>query len=162
MTSVSASHAPAAASREALADLVYREAHLLDEQRYDEWLALYATECCYWMPLDRAQTDWKRNQSIVAEDRLLLSVRVERLKARQAPSLSPMPRSQHVLQAPQAEGLVTRTPFLYVEARDEEQIMLVGTLTHSFKIENGALRITEKRIDLVNAGAGLPSIFLIP
>jgi 3-phenylpropionate/cinnamic acid dioxygenase small subunit len=28
-----------------------REAHLLDERRLDEWLALFADECLYWLPI---------------------------------------------------------------------------------------------------------------
>lgn len=146
----------------AIAELVYREASLLDEQRYDEWLALYTRDCLYWMPLSRDHTDPRRQQSIVAEDRMLLSVRVERLKAGIAPSLQPMPRAQHVLQAPRVDGMRARTPFLYVEARGEDQIVLCGTMTHTMRVEDGATRIAEKRIDLVNAHAGLPSIFLIP
>jgi benzoate/toluate 1,2-dioxygenase beta subunit len=30
--------------------LLEREARLLDELRFDEWLAMYAPECIYWVP----------------------------------------------------------------------------------------------------------------
>jgi len=37
----------------ALADasqVLYREAYYLDAQRWDEWLAMFADDCEYWMP----------------------------------------------------------------------------------------------------------------
>src|SRR6266550_8033805 len=34
-------------------DFLYREADLLDERRYDEWLALLAEDVRYWMPMRR-------------------------------------------------------------------------------------------------------------
>jgi hypothetical protein len=36
-----------------IADFLYREAELLDERRYDEWLALLADDLRYWMPMRR-------------------------------------------------------------------------------------------------------------
>ena len=34
-------------------EFLYREAELLDERRYDEWLALLADDLRYWMPMRR-------------------------------------------------------------------------------------------------------------
>ena len=34
-------------------DFLYREAELLDERRYEEWLALLAEDVRYWMPMRR-------------------------------------------------------------------------------------------------------------
>ncbi|HZT86905.1 MAG TPA: 3-phenylpropionate/cinnamic acid dioxygenase subunit beta [Stellaceae bacterium] len=36
-----------------VADFLYREAELLDERRYDEWLTLLADDMRYWMPMRR-------------------------------------------------------------------------------------------------------------
>src|SRR5207237_6036521 len=36
--------------RDCFRALLEREARLLDELRFDEWLALYAPECLYWLP----------------------------------------------------------------------------------------------------------------
>ena len=36
-----------------IAEFLYREAELLDERRYDAWLALLADDIRYWMPLRR-------------------------------------------------------------------------------------------------------------
>jgi 3-phenylpropionate/cinnamic acid dioxygenase small subunit len=36
-----------------IADYLYREAELLDERRYEEWLGLLADDIRYWMPMRR-------------------------------------------------------------------------------------------------------------
>ena len=35
--------------------LVYREARLIDEKRFDEWYELFAEDARYWIPLTRGQ-----------------------------------------------------------------------------------------------------------
>lgn len=153
----------------ALAELAYREARLLDAQRYDEWFALFAEDGRYWVPLAADQTDPIGSQSIAYEDRLLLKIRIERLMNPKAYSMHPRPASQHVLQAPAVEAadvagnrFVTRAPFVYVEARGDDQVVLAGSVVHETRVEAGALRIVLKRVDLVNAGAALPPILLFP
>jgi 3-phenylpropionate/cinnamic acid dioxygenase small subunit len=39
--------------KEELQDLLYREAELLDERRYEDWLDLFTEDCRYWMPMRR-------------------------------------------------------------------------------------------------------------
>jgi 3-phenylpropionate/cinnamic acid dioxygenase small subunit len=46
-----------------LVDFVYKEAALLDEEQYQEWLALFAEDGRYWVPLHgaRQEATEKRN-----------------------------------------------------------------------------------------------------
>ncbi|MBB5985732.1 aromatic-ring-hydroxylating dioxygenase subunit beta [Sphingobium lignivorans] len=37
-------------------DLLYREARLLDERRFDDWLAMYHDDVVFWMPAWRDET----------------------------------------------------------------------------------------------------------
>jgi 3-phenylpropionate/cinnamic acid dioxygenase small subunit len=39
--------------RQEVEDFLYREAELLDERRYEEWLDLFAEDCHYFMPMRR-------------------------------------------------------------------------------------------------------------
>jgi 3-phenylpropionate/cinnamic acid dioxygenase small subunit len=39
--------------RQEIEDFLYREAELLDERRYEDWLALLADDIRYWMPMRR-------------------------------------------------------------------------------------------------------------
>jgi 3-phenylpropionate/cinnamic acid dioxygenase small subunit len=41
------------ALQQEVADFLYREAELLDERRYEEWLALLTEDVRYWMPMRR-------------------------------------------------------------------------------------------------------------
>jgi 3-phenylpropionate/cinnamic acid dioxygenase small subunit len=153
------------AQREALIDFVYREARLLDEKNFDAWLDLFAEDGLYWIPLVPNQQDGLNHVSLMYEDRLLLKLRIERLKEPRAFSQQPESRCQHVLQRPEVEaadgdGYRLRTPFFYAEARGEEQLVFTGVVRHHLVGENGAWRIREKRIDLLNCDAALPSVQL--
>jgi len=147
---------------------VAHEARLLDERRYDEWLALFADDGRYWVPLQgAAQQEGAPHNALADEDRLLLQLRIERLKNPRAHSQHPASRCQHVLQAAtvtlaEPERCELRTPFVYIESRGERQLMLAGTCLHRLVKVGGAWRIRLKRVDLLDAGAPLPAIQLFP
>jgi 3-phenylpropionate/cinnamic acid dioxygenase small subunit len=150
-----------------LVALVYREARLLDARDLIAWNAMYTDDAYYWIPLVPDQPDGVNHTSHLYEDKLLRELRIERLKSPRAFSQQPPSRCHHLLQAPQVEVFdpaaprwVTRTSFHYTEARGDELQFLVGTATHEFRIEDGALRISHKRVDLLNCDAALPSVQL--
>jgi len=171
--SSSSSSSPSASGRDPalereLGDLVAHEAALLDGGRFDEWLALYTDDGRYWVPLQGArQVDRHSHNSIADEDRLLLSLRIERLKSPRAHSQQPRSACQHVLQASRIEAggsddgeIRVRTPFLYLEVRGDEQILLAGAYRHRLVRVDGAWKIREKRVDLLAPERPLPAIQL--
>jgi 3-phenylpropionate/cinnamic acid dioxygenase small subunit len=99
---------------------------------------------------------------------MLLTLRVERLKNPRAHSQQPRSRCQHVLQRSMrvdaADGddraHELRTPFLYVESRDGEQVLLTGLYRHWLVNVEGAWKIRLKRVDLLDADRPLPAIQL--
>ncbi|MBT2324429.1 aromatic-ring-hydroxylating dioxygenase subunit beta [Variovorax paradoxus] len=149
-------------------DFVAAEAALLDAGRFDDWLALFAEDGRYWIPLQgAAQADPHSHNSLAYEDRLLLQLRVDRLKNPRAHSQHPKSHCQHVLQRSTVERedaatgeVALSTPFVYVEARGEEQLMLAGTCRHLLVRTPAGFLIRQKRIDLLNAGRALPAIQL--
>ncbi|BEP70413.1 MULTISPECIES: aromatic-ring-hydroxylating dioxygenase subunit beta [unclassified Variovorax] len=147
-------------------DFIAHEAALLDARRFDDWLALFANDGHYWVPLlGAAQADPFSHNSLAYEDRLLLQLRVERLKNPRAHSQHPASHSQHVLQPSRieeegADDVRLRTPFLYIEARGDDQILLSGTARHHLVRTPTGWSIREKRIDLLNATRALPAIQL--
>lgn len=159
------------ASDRELIDFVYAEARMLDELRFEDWLDLYTEDGHYWMPLAHGQTDAKLHASLMYEDKLLLRVRVERLAGQRTFSQQPKSRCHHLLQAPTielghpesapAEGRhVVRTAFHYVETRQDSQTLYAGWATHTLVEQDGALRIRQKRVDLVNCDAAFGNIQL--
>ncbi|WP_165359149.1 aromatic-ring-hydroxylating dioxygenase subunit beta [Achromobacter agilis] len=151
-----------------LAAFVYHEAMLLDTQRYDEWLTLYAESGLYWMPLSQDQAPGDEAPSLLHEDLLLLRLRIQRYRNPRAHSLHPAVRGLRILQAPQvltsdasAELHRMRTPFLYMETQGDTQKMLAATAYHTIEGRPGAFRIRMKKVELLNADACLPAIQLL-
>jgi 3-phenylpropionate/cinnamic acid dioxygenase small subunit len=159
-----------AISERKLQAFVYHEARLLDERRFDEWLALFTPDGRYWVPLNgSAQVDDGLSNSIADEDYLLLSLRIERLKNPRAHSQHPASNGQHVLQQaslehsdPQAGRYELRSPFVYTEAHGADQIVLSGHYYHRLLVDEGRLRIQLKRVNLLNSGAPLSAVQLFP
>lgn len=154
-------------TRQQLVDFVYAEARLLDEQRLDDWLALFADDGYYWMPLLPGQQDPRLQTSLLYEDKLLLRIRIERLHGARTFSQQPRSRCHHLLQQPTVEEADAaagryrvRTAFHYVETRLDSQNLFVGWTTHELRDEGGALRIALKRVDLVNSDAAFGNINL--
>ena len=154
-------------THQALVDVVYHEARCIDEQRWDEWLALYTDDAHYWMPLTHGQTDPLLLGSLMYEDKMLLGIRVERLKGRRTFSQEPISRCHHLLQAPSVEMLDAglgqarlRTAFHYVETRGDEQQLYAGWASHELRLQGADWRIVLKRVDLVNCDAAFGNIQL--
>lgn len=159
--------AAAGTDERALARFVVREARLLDEKRFDEWLALFVPEGHYWVPLAHGQQDPKLHASLMYEDHLLLTLRIERLKSPRAFSQQPPSRCHHVLQHPEVDEAdphagrwVLRTPFIYSETRGDDTQRYAATAWHTLVLRDGALRLLEKRVDLLECETMLPSIQL--
>src|SRR6266513_1866379 len=77
---------------------LYREARLLDERRFHEWLALFTDDVHYWMGA-RANR-YPRNSkalSILDETKETLAGRVARLETGMAWAEDPPSRTRHVI-----------------------------------------------------------------
>jgi 3-phenylpropionate/cinnamic acid dioxygenase small subunit len=156
-------------SERVLMDFVVREARLLDEKRYQEWNALFTDDAIYWVPLTPGQPEGLEHTSHLHEDKLLRELRIERLKSPRAFSQQPPTRSLHLLQAPTVESPdaarpgehVVRTVFQYVESQGDELNTFFGVSWHRIVVdERGALRMRQKRVDLINSDAALPAVQL--
>lgn len=156
---------PADVTAEALRVFVACEARLLDEQRLDEWNALFAPGGWYWLPASPAHTDPLNQASHLYDDDLLRRVKIARLAHAAAHSQQPRGRCHHLLQESEVLRLDTaanrfelRTPFLYTELRAGRTTMLPGCAWHDLAVHDGALRIALKRVDLLHAEEALPAI----
>jgi 3-phenylpropionate/cinnamic acid dioxygenase small subunit len=152
-------------TREELVEFVYREARMIDEKRFEDWYELFTEDAYYWIPLVPDQADGVSHTSLMYEDKLLLKLRIERLRNPRSYSQQPESRCLHVLQRPEVESAdpqrneyVVRTPFLYTETRGDEQQVYAGTAFHTLTVRDGRLRIRQKRVNMLNCDAALPSI----
>ena len=87
---------------------------MLDEGRYDEWLALWLKDGHYWMPLDYNQTDPINVTSLMYEDLFMLKLQ-GRAPQRCADLLAKSPRA----------GVITSCQRPFVDEMDEA----AGTVT---------------------------------
>ena len=150
-------------------DFIYAEVRLLDESSYTEWLDLWLPDGHYWMPLDYKQKDPINETSLLWEDFFMLRLRVERLNGARTFSQKPKSRCHHVIQRPFVDHFdlekgefQTNTSMHYVETRLDDQILLALTVTHDLKLVDGALRIANKKVELLNSDAAFGNIQLLP
>ena len=144
------------AARETLRMLLEREARLLDQLNYEDWLALYAPQGIYWMPSRPGQTDPLNVASIIYEDHAILSIRVQRLLEARALVLTPMPRTTHLVSNIEAEAgedgeFTVAAAFICIEHQAERQRIYSGRHTYHLACEGDSFRIKLKRIALMNS-----------
>src|ERR1700730_4112961 len=76
------------------------EARLLDDGKFDDWLALFPSDAWCWVPSESAQADPVETVSLIYDDRRLLETRVRRLARprmdSQEPRSPPSPMIGHV------------------------------------------------------------------
>jgi benzoate/toluate 1,2-dioxygenase beta subunit len=150
------------------AALVHREARLLDGRDYAGWLALFTADCRYWVPADPAMGSPLDGPSHFHDDRQLMQARTHRLLNPRAFGAEPPPATLHFVSGiellEESEGrAVVASAQLVLEHRERggfeaDQRLFGGRVTHRLRLENGAWRIVEKRIDLVNARASMNAI----
>ena len=159
---------PTKVTAENLIALVLHEARLRDARDYDTWNRLFTDDAIYWVPLVPNQPEGLDHTSHLYEDKLLRELRIERLKSPRAFSQQPPTRSLHLLQAPTLEPddlarpgeRLVRTTFQYTESQGDELNTFVGVCWHRLVVADGALRIRQKRVDLINSDAALPAVQL--
>ena len=83
-------------------DFLSREAMYLDEKRWDEWLALYALDCEYWVPTWTAEGNLTTSPQtelslIYYTARGALEDRVVRIRSGRSPAALPLPRTTHIV-----------------------------------------------------------------
>ena len=100
--------------------------------------------------LSPEQSDGLHHNSHLYEDKLLRTLRVERLKSPRAHAQQPPSRAHHLLQVPVLERSdaveqrhVLRTAFHYAEAQGDETIFLVGTVFHHLAVQGGRLQVVK-------------------
>jgi benzoate/toluate 1,2-dioxygenase beta subunit len=150
------------ATRDQCRLLLEREARLLDEARFEEWLALYAEQCIVWVPAAERPGDPRREVTLFFDDRQRLQDRIFRLRTGKAWSQVPPSRTVRLVSNVEvfraAERLMVRSNLLLTEFRAGETRTLAAWCAHrlaSGKIEAKQMNLLERDQSLRN-----PSILL--
>lgn len=84
---------------------LYREARLLDEGRFHDWLDLFTEDVRYWMPVretlqqfpEGIHPEGQRAVSLIDDDKRFLAMRVARLDTGFAHAETPPSRTRHLI-----------------------------------------------------------------
>ena len=148
--------------------LLEREARLLDQLRYEDWLDLFARECIYWVPATPNAGDPRREIAVMFDDRRRLEDRVYRLRTGYAWSQAPASRTVRLISnvevyATQSDAVrMVRSNFLISEFWGDETRILTGWSGHRFADLGGRWKIVAKQVNLIDCDQSIrnPSIIL--
>lgn len=134
---------------------LYREARLMDTHAYEAWLALWARDAHYWIPCNADDYDTSRHVSLVNEDRAGLEDRVRRLLSGAHYAQDPRSRLSRVvsnveLEDVAADELVVHSTFNLSAHRRGRIDVVAGRVVHRLVREDGDVRISAKKVVLVD------------
>jgi 3-phenylpropionate/cinnamic acid dioxygenase small subunit len=147
----------------ALQDLVIREVALLDAWKLDEWLALYAPECAYWVPTEWDQADPYATISHIYDDRRLLETRVRRFKHAMFHAQKPPSRTLRMCTnfRPGPEPGSILCHYEVAEFRNSRHRRYVARARHDVLRGASGPLIARKRLDLLDCDAVQDGISII-
>ncbi len=155
------------ALRDSCRMLLEREARLLDQHRYEDWLGLFADECIYWLPATPEGGDPRREVTVSFDDRRRLEDRVFRLRTGYAWSQIPVSRTVRlvsnveVFATEQDQVLMVRSNFLINEFRAGESRTLAGWCGHRLRRNGGGLEIEVRQVNLIECDQNLRNLSII-
>ncbi len=155
--------AAAVLDRDRCERFLLHEARLLDEAKFDDWLALFAADGWYWVPSEPDQDNPHDTVSLIYDDRRLLETRVRRLASPRIYSQEPRSRTSRIIGNVSIEessggACTVRSKFVMIEYRRESQRLFAGTAFHRLVQADGGILIASKRVDLVNCDAPLDGL----
>jgi benzoate/toluate 1,2-dioxygenase subunit beta len=135
---------------------LYREARLMDEHRYQEWLSLWTNDGIYWVPTSKEATDPNQEVSIIYDDRSKIADRVEYLESGTVRDAKSKPSLRRVISnieigKTSKEAAEVESNFVLVEARDDGQFIWAGRSLHKLRAEGEDIKISFKKVLLVNS-----------
>ena len=145
------------------AEFLYREAQLLDERRWDEWVDLYAEDAVFWVPAWKSEDEPTSSPDtelslIYYEGRSNLADRVWRARSNLSVASTPLHRTAHAITnvlleaTPATDQAVIKSSWAThtFNPRRKAQHVFFGLTEHTLRLEGGAWRIARKKVLLLN------------
>jgi benzoate/toluate 1,2-dioxygenase beta subunit len=144
-----------------IANFLFEEAHLLDENRFESWLDLFRDDCWYWIPSQIDQKNPFDTVSIIYDDRKLLETRVRRLSG--DAMHTPLPRTSRLISniclvRNENNIDIVRSKFSMAEYCDNRRRNFAGTIYHRLTTIESGFKIAWKKIELVDCEAAMEGI----
>jgi len=137
---------------------LYQQSELLDTKRWQDWIDLFTPDGIYWMPPDASYKTWDGQPAIFAEDRNLMTVRMNRVLHPDAWSQRPLWETNHVvsnvvIEKSSAKGVTVRSRFHMMELRRDDVRHFAGSYRHELVKTKTGYKIKLQRVDMTNAQA---------
>lgn len=148
-------------SDSAIQQFLYREARLMDEHRYADWLTLWSEDGVYWVPCNGEGRNPEDEVAIIYDSYSRLKDRVARFESGTVMVQNPRSAMRRIvsnIEIGEREGRDTtvRSNFLLVEVRGARQFLWAGQTTHTLRESGDGLRIRFKKVVLANNDQELP------
>ncbi|HZP27106.1 MAG TPA: aromatic-ring-hydroxylating dioxygenase subunit beta [Dehalococcoidia bacterium] len=141
--------------RQEIENFLYKEARLIDDGKFDEWLELFAEDAIYWAPCNRYDIDPNTEVSLIYDDKSRMRDRVWRLQSGLAYSQEPASRVRHMLSnmelvATEGDAVTISSNFGIFEVRKGVQKTYAGRVEHHLRREGEGWKIAFKKVELLN------------
>lgn len=148
--------APAAAlDLASVSSFLFHEAELLDQNRFEDWMALFTADGYYWAPVKPDQDDFLGHVSLFYDDKPMMQARILRLRH---------PMNQTALAPVRCCRLIgnirlteighqrcrAASKLVMVESRRDGKRTYGASVEHELKIVDGQFKIFWKRVVLVD------------
>ena len=147
--------------KSAVAELIWREATLLDRRRWAEWIDLYTEDAVYWVP------SWASEEETVSDPETQLNLiylrnrggledRIFRIESRDSYASMPLDRTVHVVgnvlienvDGPEITAFANCLVHTYGKKGAQTRASLYDYTIR--RAEDGGLRIARKKITLID------------
>ncbi len=143
-----------------VAELLYREGLYLDQQRWSDWLDLFAEDCELWVP------SWVTEHELIEDPQSEISLlylngknylqeRADRIVRGASPASVPMPRTCHqvnniLVDETADDALSVQSVFRVDYYHHKKCFALFGHYHHTLVPDGGSYRIQRKKVILMN------------
>ena len=154
---------------------LYREARMLDNRQFHEWLELLTDDLRYWMPIrsnrypvnskaisildgsryEESEVSSENDLALMDEDKDSLTRRIDRLDSGMAWAEDPPSRTRHIITNIEVEAgdsqdelKVYSNFFMYRTRAETEQDFYIGSREDVLRRDNGQLRVASRKIVL--------------
>lgn len=141
--------------RSVIEDFLYHEASLLDQWRLDDWGELLTDDACYLIPPNDVPNGDPNNTLFhVADNIERIRSRIKRLKSRHTHAENPHSRTRRLITNVRItnrteQHIEVTANFLVMRYRRNEQIrQYVGVYEYKLTVQNGDLKIAERKVIL--------------
>lgn len=134
---------------------LFHEASLLDDGQLNDWLALYTQDSQYWIPCNNEHADPETHVSIIYENKVQLTDRIERLHSGLAYGQSPASKTLHMISnvavTEQSDKLVyVRSHVIIAEIRRGRMSQYYAKCEHQLEPNGDGYKIKFKKTTLLN------------